>query len=347
MANSEVGQPDGLQKPKSKMAAVVQDRYGAPDVLRVTDVDKPEPGETELLVQVRATTVTATEAVFRRGKPYISRLFTGIARPKLPTLGEEFAGKVVAVGAGVTRFAVGDQVFGTAGPHFGAAAEFVKVSQDDALTLKPDAVSYGEAAASVDGFLTALPFLRDHGNIRPGMQVLINGASGSVGAAAVQIAKQYGAEVTGVSSGANSALLKSLGADHLVDYTSEDFTDRAESYDIIFDTVGKSSFGKCKRALRVGGVFLEAGMSLGVLCSVATSSLFGRKKAKVAATGLRPAGERLKDLTLLAEWLTSGAIVPVVDRTYPLREIVDAHRYVDTGRKRGNVVISLDREADR
>lgn len=325
----------------STMRAAIQKRYGSPEVLELKHVYRPVPGDKELLVRVHATTVTATEAVFRQGKPYIARLFTGFARPKIETLGEEFAGDVVATGKDVTKFRVGEQIFGTAGPEFGAAAEFFCVSEDEAVVRKPDNLTYAEAASSVDGFLTALPFLRDKGEIRSGVSVLINGASGSVGSAAVQIAKYYGAQVTGVSSGANTELVESLGADHVIDYTREDFSARRSEFDIIFDAVGKTSFRKSRKALRPRGVFLEAGMNMGVVLSVLLTSLFRGRKAKIAATGLRPAEEKLKDLQLLQDLLERGAIVPTVDRTFPLDEIRDAHSYVDTGRKKGNVVLSV------
>jgi NADPH:quinone reductase-like Zn-dependent oxidoreductase len=323
------------------MQAVIQKRYGSPEVLELKRVDRPVPGDNELLVRVHATTVTATEAVFRRGKPYFARLFTGFARPKIETLGEEFAGEVVATGKKVKKFSVGEQVFGTAGPEFGAAAEFFCASEDEAIVRKPDNVTHAEAASSVDGFLTALPFLRDKGEIRSGLSVLINGASGSVGSAAVQIAKYYGTEVTGVSSGVNVELVKSLGADHVIDYTREDFSQRRSEFDIIFDAVGKTSFRKSRKALRPQGIFLEAGMNIGVMVSALLTSLFRGRKARIAATGLRSAEEKLKDLHLLQELLERRSIVPTIDRTFPLDEIRAAHSYVDTGRKKGNVVVSV------
>ena len=326
------------------MKTVIQTQYGSPDVLQLVDVEKPVPADSEVLVKIHATSVTATESVFRQGKPYISRLFTGFSKPKIQTLGEELAGEVVAVGKDVTLFKVGDQVFGTAGPDFGAAAEYLCVAEDEALVSKPDNFSYQDSAGSVDGFLTALPFLRDTGNIQSGQRVLVNGASGSVGSAAVQIAKYYGAEVTGVCSAANIDLVKSIGADHVIDYTSEDFTQNGQTYDIIFDAVGKISFPKCKQSLKPTGVFLEAGMDMGILRDVLVTSVFGSKKAKIATTGLRPAPEKVKDLNLLKELMEAGTIIPVIDRCYSLDEIIEAHRYVDTGHKKGNVVITINHD---
>ena len=323
------------------MKAIVQTQYGSPEVLQLVDIEKPEAADNEVLVRIHATTVTATEAVFRQGKPYISRLFTGLRKPRIQTLGEELAGEVVAVGKDVTTFEIGDRVFGTAGPNFGANAEYLCVPEDEVITRMPSNLSYGEAAASVDGFLTSLPFLRDKGNIQSGQSVLINGASGSIGSAAVQIAKYYGAEVTGVCSSANVELVKSLGADHVIDYTKEDFTQNGRTYDIIFDTVGKITFSHSRKSLTPAGIFLEAGMNMGAMGAVLATALFGSKKAKTAATGLRPPHERVKDLNLLKELMEADVIVPVIDRCYPLEQIAEAHRYVDTGRKKGNVVIDI------
>jgi NADPH:quinone reductase-like Zn-dependent oxidoreductase len=209
------------------------------------------------------------------------------------------------------------------------------------LAIKPTNMTYEESAASVDGFLTALPFLRDKGNIQSGQSVLIYGASGSVGAAAVQIARYFGAEVTGVCSSTNLELVKSLGADTVIDYTKEDFTKTGKTYDIIFDTVGKTSFSRCKSSLTQNGIFLEAGIGLGIFPHVLWTSLFGGKKAKIAATGLRSPQERTKDLMLLKELMEAGKIKPVIDKRYPLEQIAEAHRYVDAGHKKGNVVITV------
>jgi NADPH:quinone reductase-like Zn-dependent oxidoreductase len=203
-------------------------------------------------------------------------------------------------------------------------------------------MTYEEAASSVDGFLTALPFLRDKGNIQSGQEVLINGASGSVGAAAVQIAKYFGAEVTGVCSTANLEMVRTIGADKVIDYTKEDFTKTGQTYDIIFDTVGKASFSRCKSSLKPKGVFLEAGIGLGIFPHVLWTSMFGGKKARIAATGLRSPQERTKDLILLKELMEAGKIKPVIDRRYSLEQIAEAHSYVDKGHKKGNVVITLE-----
>lgn len=323
------------------MKAIVYTKYGTPDVLQFKEVEKPVPKEDELLIRIYATTVTATETTFRKGEPFFSRLFTGLIKPKITTLGEELSGLVEAIGKDVKLFKEGDQIFGTAGPGFGANAEYICIPEDGVIAVKPSNISYEEAASSIDGFLTALPFLRDKGNIQSAQKVLIYGASGSVGAAAVQIAKYFGAEVTGVCSTTNLEMVKSLGADKVVDYTNDNFTQNAETYDIIFDTVGKISFSYCKSSLKQKGIFLEAGIGLGILPQVLWTSIIGNKKAKIAATGLRPPQERTKDLTLLKELMEAGTIKPVIDRSYPLDEIAEAHSYVDKGHKKGNVVVTV------
>ena len=324
------------------MKAIVYTQYGAPEVLQFKEFAKPTPRGDEVLIRIDATTVTATECTFRRGDPFISRLYTGLTRPKNTILGEELAGEIEAVGKDVTQFNAGDQVFGSAGASFGAYAEYICLPQESAaLAIKPASITYQEAAATVDGGLTALPFLKDKGHIRSGHKVLINGASGSVGTAAVQLAKYFGAEVTGVCSTTNIDLVRSLGADQVIDYTQADFTNSGETYDIIFDTVGKTSFSRCKRSLKQRGIYLQAAATLTIFPHMVWTSMIGSKKAMMAATGLRPVSERRKDLIFLTELIEVGALKPVVDRVYPLEQIADAHRYVDTVRKKGNVVITL------
>lgn len=323
------------------MKAIVYTEYGSPEVLQLTEVEKPAPKDNEVLIKIHATTVTATEATFRRGEPYISRLFTGLRKPKINTLGEELSGEIEAIGKDVKGFKQGDLVFGTAGPKFGANAEYLCVLEDGVLAMKPTNMSFDEAASSVDGFLTALPFLRDKGDIQSGQKVLVYGASGSVGSAAVQVAKYYGAEVTGVCSTGNMELVRSLGADHVIDYTKEDYSQSESTYDIIFDAVGKTTFRRGKMVLKKRGIFLEAGIGMGILRHVIWTSIFGGKKARIAATGLRAPKDRREDLVLLKELMEAGKIKPVIDRRYPLGEIAEAHRYVDTGRKKGNVVVTL------
>lgn len=323
------------------MKVIKYDQYGTPDVLKLVEVETPIPKNNEILVKLYATTVTATECTFRKGKPYFSRLFTGLTRPKITILGEELSGEIEAVGKEVKLFKEGDKIFGTAGPNFGANAEYICIPKDGVLAIKPENLTHEEAASTVDGFLTALPFLRDKGQIQRNHKVLIYGASGSIGSSAIQIAKYYKTDVTAVCSTSNLDMVKNLGADKVVDYTKNDFTKDSETYDIIFDAVGKTTFSSCRRCLKQDGVFLEAGIGLGILRYVLFTSIAGNKKAKIAATGLRSPNERIKDLLLLKELLEEGTIKPVIDRQYPFDQIAKAHRYVDKGHKKGNVVITI------
>jgi NADPH:quinone reductase-like Zn-dependent oxidoreductase len=322
------------------MKAMIYTKYGAPDVVELKNIEKPTPKANELLIRIYAATVTATDSAFRKGEPWITRTFTGLLRPRIPILGDMLAGEIEAVGQDVTLFKPGDQVFGSTGPGFGAHAEYICLSQDEALAIKPANMTYGEAAAICDGGLTALPFLRDKARIQPGQKILINGASGSIGTVAVQLAKYFGAEVTGVCSTANLELVKSLGADKVIDYTKEDFTQSGQIYDIIFDAVGKSSFSRCKRVLTQNGVYLSTTLTMATMPQALWTSMIGGKKAMFAATGLRPARERAKDLIFLRELIETGKLKSVIDRCYPLEQITEAHRHVDTGHKKGNVVIT-------
>jgi NADPH:quinone reductase-like Zn-dependent oxidoreductase len=267
------------------------------------------------------------------------RFFTGLNRPKRPVLGTTLAGEIEAVGKDVTLFKKGDQVFG-ATADFGAHAEYICLPEDGALVIKPAGISYEEAVAT-NGVLTALPFLRDVGQIQSGQKILINGASGSVGSYAVQLAKQMGAVVTGVCSTEKMDFVKSLGADKVIDYKKEDFTNSGETYDIVFDAAGKSSFGRCKDVLKEGGVYLSTVLSPGIVLDMIWTSIVGSKKAKIAFTGLRPASEKAKDLRFLTELLEAGKLKSLVDRRYPLAQTAEAHRYVETGRKKGSVVITM------
>ncbi|MCA9950303.1 MAG: NAD(P)-dependent alcohol dehydrogenase [Anaerolineales bacterium] len=321
------------------MKAITYTKYGSPDVLQLKEVAKPTPKDNELLIRIEATTVTAVDSIFRQGSSLSGRFFTGLARPKRPVLGSTLAGEVEAVGKDVTLFKEGDQVFG-ATADFGAHAEYICLPEDGALALKPASISYEEAVAT-NGILTALPFLRDTGQIQSGQKILINGASGSVGSYAVQLAKQMGAEVTGVCSTEKMEFVKSLGADKVIDYKKEDFTDSGETYDIIFDAAGKSSYGHSKHALKENGVYLSTVLSAGIVLDVLRTSLMGSKKAKIAFTGLRPASEKAKDLRFLIELMEAGQLKSLIDRSYPLAQTAEAHRYVDTGRKKGSIVITV------
>lgn len=325
------------------MKAIVCTTYGPPDVLQLKDVDTPTPKDDEVLIKIHAAAVTTADCAARKGEPFVARLFFGLTRPKASILGTEFAGEIAAVGKDVTRFREGNRVFAATGAAFGAHAEYICLPEEGALATAPANLSDEEAAAVCEGALTALPFLRDKGKIESGKRVLINGASGSVGTSAVQLAKYFGAEVTGVCSTANLQLVKSLGADRVIDYTKEDFTRTGKSYDIIFDAVGKSSFGRCRASLRPGGVYLSTVLSPAILFQMLLTSKIGSKKAIFAATGLRPPSEKAKDLAFLKELAEAGEIRAVIDRRYPLEQAAEAHRYVETGHKKGNVVITLKR----
>ena len=324
------------------MKAIVCTKYGPPDVLQLKEVEKPTPKDNEVLIRVYAAAVNATDPVFRKGEPFISRFFTGLIKPKNSIPGDVLAGEIEAVGKDVTLFKKGDQVFGATGTSLGAHAEYKCLPEEGALAIKPANMTCGEAAAVVDGALTALPFLRDKGKIQSGQKILINGASGSVGTAAVQLAKYFGAEVTGVCSTTNLEMVKSLGADKVIDYTKEDFAKTGQTYDTIFDAVGKSSFSRCKSSLKQRGVYLTTVPTLAILLQVLWTSKIGSKKAVTAAAGLRPASEKAKDLIFLKELIEAGKIRSIIDRRYPLEQTAEAHKYVDKGHKKGNVVITIE-----
>jgi len=317
------------------MKAIVYTKFGPPNVLQLQEVEKPTPKDNEVLIKIVATTVVKEDPDMRA-----SPGFNGFLKPRHPILGQELAGEVEAIGKNVTRFRPGDQVFGI--DMFGAYAEYKCMPENGALVIKPANISYEEAASIPNGALTALPFLRDKARIQSGQTVLIYGASGSVGAAAVQLARYYGARVTGVCSTTNLEWVKSLGADHVIDYTREDFTETGNTYDIIFDTVGKISFSACEGSLADGGIYLSTVPSPIILLHALWPAKSGSKKAKFVAAGLRPAREKIKDLVFLTKLIEEGKIKAVIDRCYPLEQIVEAHRYVEQGHKKGNVVITVD-----
>jgi NADPH:quinone reductase-like Zn-dependent oxidoreductase len=321
------------------MKAIVYTEYGPPDVLQLKEVEKPVPKETEVLIKIHATTVTTAGIAALRGEPFIARFDTGLTKPKNPILGVELAGEVEAAGVDVKRFKQGDQAY--ASTRFGALAEYICLPEDGALAIKPVNMTFEEAAAAVDGALTALHFLRDKGNIQSGQKVLINGASGSIGTFAVQLAKYYGAEVTGVCSTANLELVKSLGADKVIDYTQEDFTESGQIYDVIFDTVNKSSFSRCKNSLTQSGIYLTTFPTPAILVQMLWTSMVGSKKGVVAFAGLRPSSEKTENLIFLTELIEAGKIKAVIDKRYPLEQVAEAYRYVEQGHKKGNVVITV------
>jgi NADPH:quinone reductase-like Zn-dependent oxidoreductase len=253
-----------------------------------------------------------------------------------------FSGEIKAAGKEVKRFKQGDQVYGGTGQAWGANAQFVCLPEEGELAIKPAKMTFEEAAGVCGGVLTALPLLRDTGNIQGGQKILVYGASGSIGTSAVQLARYFGTEVTGVCSTANLELVKSLGADKAIDYTKEDFTKTGLTYDIIFDTVGKSSFSRCKNSLKQKGIYLTTVPTLTLLLQMLWTSKIGSKKAKIAFTGLRPSSAKAKDLVFLRELIEAGKLKSVIDRCYPFEQTAEAHRYVDKGHKKGNVVITLE-----
>jgi len=321
------------------MLAAVSRRYGPPDVVRVADVPRPEPRDDEILVRVRAATVGVVDGLARRGSPWYARGHFGPLRPRFPVLGCDFAGQVEAAGPAVTRFGAGEAVFGTIAPRFGAHAEYVCLPEHGAVAPKPANVTYPEAAALADA--TALCFLRDKAGLRAGQAVLVNGASGAVGSAAVQLARHYGATVTGVCSGPHVRLVRKLGAESVIDYTRADFTRAGRRYDVIFDVAGTSSFGRCRPVLNRDGVYLTTAPSPAIFAQMPWTARFGSRRAVVAFTGLRAAAEKQRDLLVIRDLAEASALTPVVGACYPLDRIAEAHRHVDAGHKKGSIVVTV------
>jgi NADPH:quinone reductase-like Zn-dependent oxidoreductase len=324
------------------MKAAVHTRYGPPDVVRISDVEKPTVKDNEVLVKVHATTVNRTDCGFRAGKPFFVRFLTGLLRPKVTVLGYEFAGEVEAVGSGVTAFVVGDRVFGFTGVSFGAHAEYLAVPEDGLLATMPANLTYEQAAPSTEGAHYALSMIRK-AKSGSGQDVLVNGATGAVGSAAVQLLKSLGAEVTAVCATEHVGLVRGLGADRVIDYTVEDFTKDERTYDVVLDAVGKSSFGRCKRLLKPGGIYVSSDfgpLSQNPILALITPLFGGRKVLFPIATD-RSAREQ-EMVRYFKELIESGEFKPLIDRRYPLDEIVEAYRYVETGQKIGNVVISVE-----
>ncbi len=322
------------------MKASVYTEYGSPQVLQLKQITKPAPRDNELLIRIHATTVTSGDWRLRSltvpfGFGLITRLVFGVFGPRNPVLGTELAGVVETIGKDVSKFRVGDHVFGFSGAGMGCHAEYKCMPEDGAVARKPVNLSWGEAAALSFGGTTALDFFR-RGKLQRGEKVLINGASGGVGTAAVQLARHFGAVVTGVCSGANVELVKSLGADHVIDYTQVDFAKTGETYDVIVDTVGTAPFSRCQVSLKEGGRLLLVLAGLPDMLQIPWVSMTSSKRVIAG-----PAAERVEDLRFLAELATAGHYKPVIDRSFVFARMADAHSLVDSGRKRGNVVVTL------
>ena len=317
------------------MKAVVCDRYGPPDILRLEDVERPLPGPDEVLIRIRATTVNRSDTETRRGSPAVARLLTGLRRPRHRILGTELAGEVETVGSAVTEFEPGDAVFGVKAWKFGAHAEYICMRESAALAHKPDGVSFEEAAAVCDGVILALMGLR-RADIRKGRSILVYGASGSIGTAAVQLSRYYDADVTAVCNTKNLDLVASLGADRVIDYTQEDFTKNGRTYDVIFDAVGKHSFARCRDSLNQGGIYLATDHLFNLVRALWTAHL-GDKKVVFPI----PPRYTKQDVVFLKGLMEAGRYRAVIDRSYPLADVIEASRYVETGQKTGNVVLTV------
>lgn len=319
------------------MKAVIYTQYGPPEVAQLAEIEKPAPQDNEVLIKVHATTVNRTDCGFRSAEYFIVRFFSGLFRPNNKVLGNEFAGVIESVGKAVRTFKPGDKVFGYNDSKFGAHAEYMVMAEDDAIVTMPENTTFGEAAPIMEGGHYALCNIRA-AKIGSGQNILINGATGAIGSAAVQLVKYLGADVTAVCNTKNVHLVKSLGADEVIDYNKQDFTKLNKQFDVVFDAVGKSSFGRCKPLLKRKGIYMstELGyMSQNPFLAIFTPLLGGKKVLFPIPTISK------EDALFLKKLVETGRFRPVIDRHYPLEEIVDAYRYVETGQKTGNVVITI------
>ena len=324
------------------MKAIVHTKYGPPDELQVMEVEKPVPADNEVLIKIHATTVTTTDCNARNftfvpeSFMFFARLMFGFKKPRIKILGIDLAGEIEAIGKNVKLFKPGDHVFGSPGTKFGGHAEYCCVPENGALAIKPANLSWEEAAAISLAGNTALFFIRDLAKIQPGQTILIHGASGAIGTYAVQLAKYYGAVVTGVCSATNAEMVKSLGANKVIDYAKEDFTKSDERYDFVFDVVGKTTFSQCKGILKPKGIYLENMMEIKDFLKVLWTSITSGKKIKGGVSS-----ERAENLNFFNELIESGKLKPIIDRSYPLERTAEAFRYVEQGHKKGNVIISI------
>jgi NADPH:quinone reductase-like Zn-dependent oxidoreductase len=322
------------------MKAASYRRYGGPEVVELVELPDPIPGPHELVVRMTATSVGASDGAARGGRPWFARLYFGLRRPKYPVLGWQFVGVVDRVGDAVTRFAVGERVFGTVASTAGAHAELIRLPEDGVVLAAPDRLTDDELVAVIDGALTALPFYRDGAGLQAGQRVLVNGATGVVGVAAVQLAKHFGAHVTAVCRTSSLDLARSLGADEVMDFTAEDFTRNGQRYDVVFDVAAASTFSRCRDSLTATGVYLTTVPSVGIFANQLLTSRSRGRRAKILFTGLRPAAAMAADLAIIRELAAAGALVPVIDSRHSLDRIVDAHRRLAEHGKRGIVVIT-------
>ena len=325
------------------MKAILHTKYGPPDELQLKEVEKPVPEDNEVLIKIYATTVTTSDCNVRnftfapKSFRFLAWMIFGFRKPKINILGVDLAGEIEAVGKDVKQFKEGDQVFGSSGSKLGGHAEYKCMPEDGVLAIKPANMTYEEAAAISLAGNTALYFIRDLGKVQAGQKILIHGASGAIGTYAVQLARYYGAEVTGVCSGTNAEMVKSLGADKVIDYTKEDFTKSGETYDVIFDVVGKIRFSQCKSSLKQKGIYLENLLELSDILKMIWTSIIGGKKIKGGVST-----ESVENLNFFLELIESGKLKPVIDRSYPLEQTAEAFRYVEKGHKKGTVVITVE-----
>lgn len=317
------------------MKAAVYTQYGSPEVLRVKQVEKPLPQKNELLIRIRATSVNSGDWRLRKADPYAVRLFFGLLKPKINILGSVFSGEVESIGEEVKQFKVGDIVFGHTNMSFGSYAEYLSLPEDASIALKPSNISHNEAAVIPFGGVAALHFLKK-AKIQPGQKVLVVGASGSVGSAAVQLAKSFGADVTGVCSTANIALVKSIGANKVIDYTKEDFAGNGETYDVIFDAVNAISVSRSMKSLNKNGIMILSAAGMSEMLQGLWISMTSNKRVLTGVISHKAA-----DIIFLKELIEAGKFKPVIDRTYPLEQIAEAHAYAEKGHKKGNIAINI------
>ena len=324
---------------KGKMKAMVATAYGDHTVLQLQEMDKPKPKPEEILVKVITSAATRADTMMVTGEPYFARLVLGFQRPKKQIIGTGFAGIVESIGSGVSTFKVGDRVFGMSGFEFSANAEYMAISENAVVLPMPENLNFNEAANFGDGHLTSYNFLSQIANVQRGQKVLIIGASGALGTSAVQIANFLGADVTGVCSDKNSGLVRSLGAKHIINYDKEDYTNGNYSFDVIYDTVGKSTFKKCKSILKSNGLYLSPVLTFSLLVEMIITSIFGGKKAKFEATGANSIKKLRELLVSVTQISKQGKLKMIIDRQYPLEKLAEAHKYIASGRKKGNVVM--------